>query len=61
MIETLKQAARPELTTGRITAENGCIHLQLSLSGNEVTLIELTDIHDETDTYIGLNDSLIGY
>lgn len=61
LVETLKQAAQPYFSADRIMAEDGHLRLQLSLTKNEVTLIEIMDIKDETDTYIGLNDSLIGY
>lgn len=61
MVATLKQAAQPYLVTDRITADKGCLRIPLSLSKNEITLVELSHCPDETDTYIGLDDSLIGY
>ncbi len=61
LVETLKLAAQPYFEANSLKPENGAVHLQLSLSKNEVTLIELMDIEDETETYIGLDDSWIGY
>jgi len=58
-VETLKQAAVPQLRTERLSAPNGVLSLSLKLTKNEVTLIELSPVKDETATYEGLDDSLI--
>ncbi|ANB58769.1 beta-xylosidase [Anoxybacillus sp. B7M1] len=56
-IETLRQVARPKVTTERLRAENGAARLSLLLTKNEVTLIEIEPIKDATYTYSGLDDS----
>lgn len=61
MIATLRQAAQPLLVTGRQQADNGVLQLKVILTKNEVSVIELYGVNDETDTYIGLDDSYIGY
>ncbi|MGI6668598.1 MAG: hypothetical protein ACOX4M_04010 [Acetivibrionales bacterium] len=61
MAETLRQAARPLPVTGKPDASGGEIDMKITLSGNEVTLIELFAANDETHTCIGLDDSHIGY
>ncbi|WP_078381652.1 GH39 family glycosyl hydrolase [Sutcliffiella halmapala] len=58
-VETLKQAAKPKLSTWKDTAENGIIDLTITLTKNEITLIEIIPVKDETNTYFGLDDSLI--
>ncbi|MGE5614574.1 MAG: GH39 family glycosyl hydrolase [Bacillota bacterium] len=61
MIKTLRQAAEPLLVTKRLDAPGGEVKLKIALSRNEVTLIELFAVNDETKSYIGLDDSHIGY
>ena len=61
MVETVRQAARPHLSTDRLQAEDGNLRLRLSLGKNEVTLVEIMAVNDETGTYIGLDDRMIGY
>jgi xylan 1,4-beta-xylosidase len=61
MIATLRQAAQPLLATGRRQTDNGMLRLKVFLTKNELSLIELFGVNDETDTYIGLDDSYIGY
>lgn len=60
-VEALRQAAQPGLNTCRINTDGGAIRFNLELTKNEITLVELSAINDETDTYIGLDDSFIGY
>jgi xylan 1,4-beta-xylosidase len=60
-VATLQQAALPLLSTGRQQVDKGVLKLKVILTKNEVSLIELYDVNDESDTYIGLNDSYIGY
>jgi len=60
-VSVLRQAAQPGFCTGRLAAADGYVKVHLSLSRNELTLIELRPILDETDSYIGLDDSHIGY
>lgn len=61
MVETVRQAARPHFSTDLLETAGGKLRLRLSLGKNEVTLIEIMAVHDETGTYIGLDDSMIGY
>ncbi|KPV40917.1 xylan 1,4-beta-xylosidase [Alicyclobacillus ferrooxydans] len=58
-VNALKHAAIPSLRTKNAKPEDGHLKLQLTLSKNEVTLIEIHKIDDETHTYVGLDDSLI--
>lgn len=58
-VETLREVARPRVTTSRLEAGNGTVTLDIRLTKNEVTLIELSRIKDESGTYIGLDDSKV--
>lgn len=58
-IETLKEIARPLVTTERMESENGQITLKIKLTKNEVSLFEISQVYDESGTYIGLDDSKI--
>lgn len=58
-VEILRQAAEPLLTTSNLVVENGKLALSIRLEKNEVTLIEIFPKKDETETYFGLDDSLI--
>ncbi|MBD8069061.1 GH39 family glycosyl hydrolase [Bacillus sp. PS06] len=58
-VETLRALANPKVSTERTQTEDGMLTLAMTLTKNEVTLVEITPVHDETDTYIGLDDSLI--
>ncbi len=61
MVEVLKQAAQPGITTCRLGTNGGTVRFKLELSKNEVTLVEISAVNDESGTYIGLDDSFIGY
>ena len=61
MVETLRQAARPHFSSERLQADDGNLHLHLSLGKNEVTFVEIRALNDETGPYNGLDDSMIGY
>ncbi|SFL52414.1 xylan 1,4-beta-xylosidase [Gracilibacillus orientalis] len=58
-VETLKQSAIPlfESVQHNVTGED--LSLDLTLTKNEVKLIEIVVVNDETETYLGLDDSLI--
>jgi len=58
-VETLREIAKPHITTNRVESEAGYIKLKLTLTKNEVSLFELLKIEDESDTYLGLDDSKI--
>ncbi|OXT09571.1 xylan 1,4-beta-xylosidase [Thermoanaerobacterium thermosaccharolyticum] len=61
-IKTLRDIARPEIKTGRATSNDGYVNLKFRLGKNAVVLFELTEVMDESSTYIGLDDSKInGY
>ncbi|MBU9712968.1 GH39 family glycosyl hydrolase [Evansella tamaricis] len=58
-IETLKEVAKPRIRTERTSTKNGRVKLTFTLTKNEVCLIEVNPINDETKSYIGLDDSQI--
>lgn len=58
-IETLREVAKPKVSTYRMTSENGYITLEFTLGKNAVTLFEISKVVDESHTYIGLDDSKI--
>ncbi len=61
-IKTLRDIARPKIKTGRATSNDGYVNLKFRLGKNAVVLFELTEVMDESSTYIGLDDSKInGY
>lgn len=59
IVETLKEVARPLVTTSRTEVDNGSLTLKLKLGKNEVSLIQISEIQDESHTYIGLDDSKV--
>ena len=60
-VETLRRLAEPHRTSWQLTSDNG-LHLDLELEPNEVTLVELSPVRDETDSYPGLDDRRVpGY
>lgn len=58
-VNTLKHAAQPKLVTDRNKRKMGPLNLSITLTKNEVTLMEITPVKDETESYIDLDDSLI--
>ncbi|KIP21918.1 Beta-xylosidase [Anoxybacillus ayderensis] len=56
MVETLRQIARPHTLTERREAMDGVLRLSVMLRKNEVTLIEIEHVNDETYSYVGLDD-----
>ncbi|AST58600.1 xylan 1,4-beta-xylosidase [Thermoanaerobacterium thermosaccharolyticum] len=61
-IKTLRDIAKPKIKTGRATSNDGYVNLKFRLGKNAVVLFELTEVMDESNTYIGLDDSKInGY
>src|SRR5690606_21095055 len=59
MVDTLRQAAQPLMRTARAKSEAGFVTLDVTLTKNEVTLIEIVPVRDETDSYVDLDDALI--
>ncbi|MCR6108005.1 xylan 1,4-beta-xylosidase [Salipaludibacillus agaradhaerens] len=58
-ITILKSCDAPFIQTNRLRTENKLLTFQLTMAKNEVTLLHFSDIIDETNTYIGLDDSLL--
>ena len=58
-VEILKEVARPRVTTCRIESENDYIKLKIKLTKNEIALFQISEVHDESHTYIGLDDSKV--
>jgi xylan 1,4-beta-xylosidase len=58
-IETLRQAAIPAMCVKRQSVKGGIFNLQFSLNKNAVALIEINELHDQSRTYPGLDDSKI--
>lgn len=58
-VEALKEVAKPLVTTNRLENENGYIKLKIRLTKNEVSLFKISEIKDESHTYIGLDDSKV--
>ena len=61
-MKTIHHAAVPKLDLGRLTAENHRICLDLILQRNEICLVEIQSLHDQTTSYAGMDDAKIpGY
>nr|WP_255524693.1 xylan 1,4-beta-xylosidase [Alicyclobacillus sp. SO9] len=58
-VSILNKAARPRVDTWREKTQVNCMHLRLILPKNGVKLVTVQQIHDETPTYAGLDDSLL--
>lgn len=58
-VEVLKEVAKPLITTSRMEIENGCLKLGIRLAKNEVSLFQISEIRDESHTYIGLDDNKV--
>ncbi|MFL0253235.1 GH39 family glycosyl hydrolase [Clostridium neuense] len=58
-IELLRKVAVPHITTNNSVAENGTVNIKFVLKKNEVSLFKLKVVEDESDTYIGLDDTKI--
>lgn len=58
-IEVLKKVAVPHVTTNNEVCENGVVDIKFTLKKNEVSLFKIKAVEDESDTYIGLDDTKI--
>lgn len=58
-IHTLQQTSIPFVRTSREQAVDGKLTVSITLTKNEVTLIEIKPINDESNSYHGLDDRLI--
>lgn len=56
-VQFLQEAAKPLITTSRLDNSDNNIRLDLTLTKNEVTVIEMHTIQDETESYEGLDDN----
>jgi Beta-xylosidase len=61
-VEFLRAAAQPAVELVSLEPREGLVSLRLELERNEVTLVEIVRLVDESESYLGLDDSLIdGY
>ncbi|SHM99200.1 GH39 family glycosyl hydrolase [Gracilibacillus kekensis] len=58
-VDTLKQSAIPYFESSQTEVTRDQLTLHLTLTKNEVRLLEINRVNDETDTYLGLDDHLI--
>jgi len=55
-IAAIKECSAPAVSTAVREPADGRVELELTLSRNEITLVELTPIRDESPSYHGLDD-----
>lgn len=61
-VDTLREAARPLVGFDRMSCTDGKLHIEFTLTKNEVSFFEVSAIKDETHTYYKLDDKMIpGY
>ncbi|MFI4910094.1 MAG: glycosyl hydrolase [Sedimentisphaeraceae bacterium JB056] len=61
-VDTLHQAPVPKLETKQDVTENGCVQINLKLQRNEICLVEIQPVEDDSWSYVGLDDKKIpGY
>ncbi|WP_096187621.1 GH39 family glycosyl hydrolase [Evansella halocellulosilytica] len=58
-VKLLQTADQPLVRTNQLQTDNQEVSFNFTLTKNEVTYIELQSVHDETDSYEGLDDSLL--
>lgn len=58
-VETIRQASVPLYRSMSLEGVDNELTLQLQLTKNEVTLVEIMPVHTEAQPYAGLDDSLI--
>lgn len=58
-LAVLRECSAPAVSTAVREPSEGVVHLELTLSRNEITLVELTPIRDETPSYAGLDDKMV--
>lgn len=59
VVQLLQEVARPFIRTDKKNISEDLITIDLSLTKNEVTVLEISPVKDETGTYEGLDDSLL--
>lgn len=60
-VEFLRLAAVPQVEVSVAEPRAGVLTLELTLEKDEISLIEMLPFRDETPTYWGLDDALVGY
>ena len=60
-MEFLRLASHPQVDAWTCEAHEGALSLSLPLERNEVCLVEVLPQADESSTYWGLDDTLVGY
>jgi xylan 1,4-beta-xylosidase len=60
-VEFLRLASHPQVDAWTCEAHEGALSLSLPLERNEVCLVEVLPQADESSTYWGLDDTLVGY
>jgi xylan 1,4-beta-xylosidase len=60
-VEFLRDASHPALETFIADPVAGELSLTFTLEPNEITLLEVVPFVDESPTYLGLDDGLVGY
>jgi xylan 1,4-beta-xylosidase len=60
-VEFLRLAAVPQVEVSVHEPVHGGLTLELTLEKDEITLLEVLPLRDETPTYWGLDDRLVGY
>jgi xylan 1,4-beta-xylosidase len=58
-LAVLRECSAPAVSTAVSEPTGGRVELELTLAHNEITLVELTPIRDETLGYLGLDDRLV--
>ena len=58
-VAVLRECSAPAVSTAVREPVDGRVELELTLSRNEITLVELTPIRDESPSYAGLDDRLV--
>ncbi|WP_329604028.1 GH39 family glycosyl hydrolase [Clostridium hydrogenum] len=58
-IDILRKIAVPYITTTNIVSKNETVTIKFTLKKNEVSLFKLKTVKNESDTYVGLDDTKI--
>jgi xylan 1,4-beta-xylosidase len=58
-LAVLRECSVPAVSTAVREPADGRLELELTLSRNEITLVELTPVRDETSGYPGLDDTMV--
>jgi xylan 1,4-beta-xylosidase len=58
-IAVLKECSAPAVSTSVLHPAGGRVDIELTLARNEITLVELTPIREESQGYPGLDDARV--